>query len=150
MTLFSFFPSLNYIRTVGCYTLIICCLLTTSLKAQTESKDATSVAAPPKIAFIDHSRVRGGYKALILAKDSVRREWQALLQQQNVSAEDKKGWHQKNAHILREYESKIISAIGEVVAKERFTDVKPVTKDSSGVKGVDITDMVLEKLNTKN
>jgi len=37
-----------------------------------------------------------------------------------------------------------------VAAKGGFTDVKPITKGSPVETGIDITDAVLQKLNTKN
>jgi Skp family chaperone for outer membrane proteins len=126
-------------------------MFTTTLKAQTNGNVTTSVSQVQKIAFIDHSRVRNEYKALQRAKDSLRREWKALQQpRSNEGVTDKKAWHDKHAKDLQQYEVKIMAAIREVAAKGSFIDVKPISKGSSVETGVDITDAVLQKLNTKN
>jgi Skp family chaperone for outer membrane proteins len=150
MSILSLFPSLYNIRKFHCRTFVIvcCCILSITVKAQSDSNVATPVQ---KIAFIDHSRVRSEYKALQQAKESLRKEWQALQHpQSNEATKDKKAWQDKHAKDLQQYEVKIMAVIREVAAKGGFTDVKPIPKDSPVQTGVDITDTVLQKLNTKN
>ena len=49
--------------------------------------------------------------------------------------------------LMREYERQITVAIDKVVSEGGFTDVRPLGKDSTNSKGVNITELILKKLN---
>jgi len=54
---------------------------------------------------------------------------------------------QKRLALMKEYETKITTAISAVVAEGGYTDVKPLDKNTTNERGTNITDLVLKKLN---
>lgn len=70
-------------------------------------------------------------------RQQLARSYQAQLKKRN----------EEKLNISKEYEKKIILAIEAVVNEGGFTDIKPLSKDSSSVNGLNVTDLVLKKLN---
>ncbi|THU33564.1 hypothetical protein FAM09_25800 [Niastella caeni] len=147
-----FYQLFIQIKTWRCSVFFILCigLLISNANGQTKGKLLTPSNIVQKIAFVDHSRLRSEYTELQTAKDTVQREWKTLQQQNRLTEEDKKAWHTKKAVALQQYELKIIAAIRYVASRGGFTDVKPIPKDSTAQTGIDITNLILQKLNSKN
>lgn len=134
--------------------------------AQGQAKQPTLSDKVTKIAYVDHARLRGEYRALKAAREKARAEWQASEQghqkqlaglstkneagrealEQNQQ-ERRRQLHQKRVAALQAHERRITETIGETVSQGGFTDVKPLEKGGALSQGQDITDLVLKKLN---
>lgn len=87
--------------------------------------------------------VRGGKKQGKIASDiSARR---STLMSAYLSAMKRK--NEEKINLMREYERKITLAIDAVVAEGGFTEVRQATKETPKERSVDVTDLILKKLN---
>lgn len=85
----------------------------------------------------------GGSRSQIISLDSSRR---SEIIQKNQLEQAKR--NQDRITLMQEYEQKINAAIDAVVAEGGFTDVRPLIKDQPDKKrGIEITDLLLKKLN---
>lgn len=98
-----------------------------------------------KIAFLDHQRLRKEYHAFSTAKQKLVMENKAGLKGQSNITPQKRT--QQRQELMKEYEMKIAAAINAVVAEGGFTEVKPLEKNNTSERGIDITGLVLKKLN---
>lgn len=85
---------------------------------------------------------KGKKKALIMQESDQKK--QLLLS--NYQLSQKKMFQDRSA-LLQECERKITLAIGQVVSEGGFTEIKPLPEEKNSQKGIDITDLILKKLN---
>ena len=55
--------------------------------------------------------------------------------------------HEERNILMQNYEKKIVSAIDAVISEGGFTEIKPFDPNATGQRGINITDLVLKKLN---
>lgn len=65
----------------------------------------------------------------------------------NAYQTDLKMRHDERSKLIREYEQKIALAIDAVVTEGGFTEVKPLEKEPFKIRGKNVTDLILKKLN---
>ncbi len=85
----------------------------------------------------------GGGRAQIMSQDSSRR---SEIIQKNQLAQAKR--NRDRIAVMQEYERKINAAVDAVVTEGGFTDIRPLVQDQPERKrGIEITDLLLKKLN---
>ncbi len=119
-------------------------LFITTADCQTTRKQLSPASAVQKIAFIDHAKLRREYSAMKHARDSVMKAGREM-DRKPASAATTEQWRKKRAAVMQTHEQKIMAAIGKVVSEGGYTDLRPLSGDSTR-KGIDITDQVLKKI----
>lgn len=144
---------------------VICFLTLTTLQyplhGWAQSKQLKPVALPEKLAFVDGAILRKEYRAYAAAKDSLYKDGMAKRKaftearkkpganqselDNNYAAEAKQR-NQARQALMNTYEDKMKAAIQLVMAQGVYTGLRPL-KDTVNVKGTNITDLILAKLN---
>jgi hypothetical protein len=144
---------------------VICFLMIAALQfplhGRAQGKQLKPVNLPAKFAFVDGAKLRKEYRAYAAAKDSLFKDGMAKRKAYNearkkpganISELDNKyateATQRNNARraVMKTYEDKMRAAIQLVMAQGVYTELKPL-KDSANVKGTNITDLILAKLN---
>ena len=146
-------------RFVSCLLMIVA--LQFPLHGWAQGKQLKPFSLPAKYAFVDGAKLRKEYRAYAAAKDSMYKE--AITQKKaftearkqpgaNVSeldnkyTADAKPRNEARHALMKTYEDKMRAAIQLVMAQGVYTEIRPL-KDSSTMKGTNITDLILAKLN---
>lgn len=126
-----------------------------------QTKQLKPFDMPTKFAFVDGAKLRKEYRAYAVAKDSLfkdaiakRKSFNEARKQpganqselDNKYAAEAKQRNQARQAFMKTYEDKMRAAVQLVMAQGVYTELKPI-KDSANVKGTNITDLILAKLN---
>jgi hypothetical protein len=144
---------------------VICLLMIPALQfplhGWAQGKQLKPVDMPAKFAFVDGAKLRKEYRAYTAAKDSMFKDGMAKRKSfnearkqpganqselDNKHAAEAKLQSQARQAFMKTYEDKMRAAIQLVMAQGVYTELRPL-KDSANVKGTNITDLILAKLN---
>lgn len=151
--------SKKFYASIQCFTIMVTlCLILNQSWAQ--KRQLTASDKINKVAVIDHSRLRKEYKEFAVSKEKLAKENKSEKEKfekelpsgnrteiTNKYQMNQKKRNQDRIAITQEYELKINAAIAAIVSEGGFTEVKSLVKDSSVNRRIDITDLVLKKLN---
>lgn len=112
--------------------------------APAAKKELTPSSKVVKIAIIDHVRLRQEFKRLRASSTTLSENYTAFGKQ---SREEGKKIHQQRVVQLQEFEKEILQAINKTLAEGGFTELQSYRKDYANLRAVNITDLVLKKLN---